>query len=140
MISIHVDLDQAEWTPGTAFYGPAALHEGREIVQLKILSDRRAAGGGVAYLLRATPPAGKLIKIVAIARSDEHVFNLEGGRATKAGTPVRSAGGYTLNPTGQPHSALIATETVSLVIYTGEPDEVTSVEVVDIEPAPGAAR
>ena len=37
-------------------------------------------------------------------------------RATRAGTPACASGGYTLNPTGQPHSALIANETVSLVI------------------------
>jgi len=132
MVSTHFDIDKAEWTPGTAFYGPTALHEGKEIVQLKILSDRRQQGGGIAWLAKFSPPPGKLIKIVATALSDEHVFNLEGGRATKAGTPVRSAGGYTLNPTGQPRSALIATETVSLVIYTGEPDEIVSMEVVDI--------
>ena len=113
MVSTHVDIDKAEWTPGTAFYGPTALDEGKEIVQLKILSDRRQQGGGIAWLAKFSPPPGKLIKIVATALSDEHVFNLEGGRATKAGTPVRSAGGYTLNPTGQPHSALIATETVA---------------------------
>jgi len=122
MVSTHVDIDMAEWTPGTAFYGPTALHDGKEIVQLKILSDRRQQGGGIAWLAKFSPPPGKLIKIVATALSDEHVFNLEGGRATKAGTPARSAGGYTLNPTGQAHSALIATETVSLVIYTGEPE------------------
>ena len=134
MVSTHVDIDKAEWTPGTEFYRPAVLHEGKEIVQLKILSDRRQQGGGIAWLAKFSPPPGKLIKIVATALSDEHVFNLEGGRATKAGTPVRSAGGggYTLNSTGQPHSAMIATETVSLVIYTGEPDEIVSMEVVDI--------
>jgi hypothetical protein len=132
MVSTHVDLDKAEWTPGTVFYGPAAVYEGKEIVQLKILSDRRQQGGGIAWLAKFSPPPGKLIKIVATALSDEHVFNLEGGRVTKAGIPVRSAGGYTLNPIGQPHSALIGTETVSLVIYTGEPDEIVSMEVVDI--------
>jgi hypothetical protein len=104
---------------------------------VKRLSDRRAEGGGVAYLLRARPPAGKLIKIVAVARSDEHVFNLGGGRANKAGKPVAAPGGYALNPEGQPHSAMIASETVSLVVYAGEPDEVKSVEVLDVEPAPG---
>jgi len=101
-------------------------------VGLKLLSDRRAEGGGIAWLAKFSPPPGKLIKIVATALSDEHVFNLEGGRSTKAGTPARAAGGYTLNPTGQPHSALIATETVSLVIYSGEPDEIVSMEVVDL--------
>src|ERR1700751_1986172 len=119
MVSTHVDIEQAEWTPGTPFYGPAAHYDGKEIVQLKVLSDRRAEGGGIRWLAKFSAPPGKLIKIVATALSDEHVFNLEGGRATKAGTPVRSAGGYTLNPTGQPHSALIGTQTVSLGIYTG---------------------
>jgi hypothetical protein len=132
MASTHVDIEKTEWTPGIPFYGPAASYDGRDIVQLKILSDRRPQGGGIAWLAKFLPPPGKLIKIVATALSDEHVFNLEGGRGTKSRQPARSAGGYTLNPKGQPHSALIATETVSLVIYTGEPDEIVSMEVVDI--------
>ena len=134
MVSTHVDIEKAEWTPGTPFYGPAAVYQGKDIVQLKILSDLRPEGGGIAWLIKASPPPGKLIKIVATALSDEHVFNLEGGRMTKAGQPARSSGGYTLNPKGQPHSALIGTETVSLVIYRGEPDEIVSMEVVDLEP------
>src|SRR5215469_11252000 len=44
---------------------------------------------------------------------------------------------YTLNPTTQPHSAVITDEHIALVIYSGETDEVKSVEIVDIEPAPG---
>jgi hypothetical protein len=137
MPTIRSDPDAMPWAPGFEMYGPAALHEGKPILELKTLSDRRAEGGGIAYLLRASPPAGKLIKIVAVARSDEHVFNLTGGgRSNKAGKPIGAPGGYALNPEGQPHSAMIARENVSLVIYSGEPDEVKSVEVVDIEPAP----
>jgi len=136
MASTHVDIESAEWTPGTPFYGPAAVYDGKKIIQLKVLSDRRQEGGGIAWLVKFTPPSGKLIKIVATALSDEHVFNLEGGRVTKAGQPARSSGGYTLNPKGQPHSALIGAETISLVIYRGEPDEITSLEVVDLEPRP----
>jgi hypothetical protein len=135
MASIHVDIENATWTSGIPFYGPAAVYDGENIVQLKILSDRRAEGGGIAWLAKFSPPPGKLIKIVATALSDEHVFNLEGGRATKSGQPARSAGGYTLNPKGQPHSAFIGSETVSLVIYRGEPDEIVSMEVVDADPA-----
>jgi hypothetical protein len=134
MASTHVDVAGADWTPGAPFYGSAAVFNGRDIVQLKVLSDRRAAGGGIAWLARFLPPPGKLIKIVATALSDEHVFNLEGGRATKSGEPARSSGGYTLNPQGQPHSAFIGTETVSLIVYRGEPDEIVSLEVVDAEP------
>jgi hypothetical protein len=131
----HVDIEDAEWTSGTPFYGPAAVYDGKEIIQLKVLSDRRSEGGGIAWLGKFSPPPGKLIKIVATALSDEHVVNLAGGRVTKAGQPARASGGYTLNPKGQPHSALIGSETVSLVIYRGEPDEITSLEVVDLEPA-----
>jgi hypothetical protein len=134
MASIRVDPAEMEWGSAVEFYGPTAVYQGRDIVQLKVLSDRRSEGGGIAWLVRFTPPEGKLIKIVATALSDEHVFNLEGGRATKSGAPVRAGAGYSLNPTGQPHSALIASETVSLVVYSGEPDAVHSMEVVDIAP------
>ena len=132
MASIHVDVAAAEWTSGAPFYGPGAVHDGKDIVRVKILSDRRAEGGGIACLAHFSPPPGKLIKIVATALSDEHVFNLEGGRSTNSGAPARASGGYTLNPKGQPHSALLATETVSLLIYSGEPDEIVSLEVVDV--------
>ena len=84
------------------------------------------------------PPPGKLVKTVAVARSEEHVFNLSGGRVNQSGKPIEAPGNsYTLNPTGQPHSAMIATENIALVIYSGETDDVKSVEIVDIEPALG---
>jgi len=135
MASTHIDIDNAPWTIGTAFCGPAAIYEGKEIVRVKMLSDRRAEGGSTAWLVKFSPPPGKLIKIIATAQSDEHVFNLEGGRGTKTGQPLRSSGGYTLNPKGQPHSAFIGQETVAFVVYSGELDEIHSMEVVDIEPA-----
>lgn len=136
MASVHVDIENVEWRPGSAKYGPAALHEGKEIIESKVLSDRRQEGGGLALLSKVSPPPGKLVKIVAIARSDEHVINLEGGRGTKSGQPIRAATDYTLNPEGQVHSVLIAEETLSLVIYRGEPDENMLFEVVDATPAP----
>lgn len=136
MVSIHVDIEELEWRPGSAKYGPVAIHEGKEIIQSKVLSDRRQEGGGLALLSKISPPPGKLVKIVAAARSDEHVFDLEGGRGTKSGRPLRSAIDYTLNSEGQVHSALIGTETLSLVIYRGEPDENILFEVVDAAPAP----
>jgi hypothetical protein len=139
VVSLHVDLEKLEWRPGSAKYGPIAIHDGKEIMQSKILSDRRAEGGGLALLSKVSPPPGKLVKIVAIARSDEHVFDLAGGRCTKSGRPVRAVTDYTLNPEGQVHSVLIGTETLSLVIYRGEPDQNISFEVVDIEPAEGSS-
>ena len=138
MASTHVDVATAEWTSGVPFYGPGAVHVGKDIVQLKVLSDHRAEGGGIAWLARFSPPPGKVIKIVATALSDEHVFNLEGGRGTKSGQPARAASDYTLNTEGQVHSALIGAETLSLVVYRGEPDQNISFEVVDAAAAPEA--
>ena len=132
MASTRVDYTAMDWTSGVPFYGPAAVYEGRDIIQLKVLSDRRGEGGGIAWLVKFTPPPGKLIKIIATALSDEHIFSLQGGRSTKSGQPAQGAGGYGLNPKGQPHSAMIATETTSFVIYSGAPDEVRSIEVVDL--------
>ena len=51
MSSTHVDPTRAEWVSGVLFYGPGAVHEGRDIVQMKVLSDRRGEGGGIP-----TPP------------------------------------------------------------------------------------
>src|SRR3984885_6276948 len=132
--------DDISWIPATEMFGDDAFYDGKPVIEVKKLSDRRAEGGGVAHLQRVSPPPGKLVKIVAVARSDEHVFNLGGGRTKKSGKPVAAAGGYTLNPKGQPHSAMIATETTALVVYAGEPDEVHSVEIVDIEPRRGGAK
>ncbi len=78
-----------------------------------------------------------MVKTIAVARSEEHVFNL-GGRVNKSGRPIEAQGiSYTLNPTGQPHSAMIAAEAVALVIYSGQTHDVKSVEIVDIEPSLG---
>jgi hypothetical protein len=135
MASTHIDYNEMEWTSAVPFFGPAAVWQGKDVVQLKVLSDRREEGGGIAWLLKFSPPPGKLIKIVATAMSDEHIFNLQGGRSTKSGQPAQGSGGYGLNPKGQPHSAMIAQETVAFVLYTGEPDRVDSMEVVDVSPA-----
>ena len=52
MSSTHLDPTRAEWVSGVLFYGPGAVHEGRDIVQMKVLSDRRGEGGGIAWLVR----------------------------------------------------------------------------------------
>ena len=131
---MEIDTSQIEWTAGSPFYGPASIHEGRETVMLKILSDRRQEGGGIVFLAKFLPPAGKVIKMVAIARSDEHIFILEGGRGTKTGEQLRFPGTYGLNPRGKRHSAFIGTELMSFLLYTGEPDEILSLEIIDSEP------
>ena len=117
MVSTHVDIEKTEWTAGAPFYGPAAMHQGNDIVQLKILSDRRSEGGGIACLAKFSPPPGKLIKIVATALSDEHVFNLTGGRVKRAGSPLAPPAATRSIPialskmTGKPCAARLGTST-----------------------------
>lgn len=134
MQSVSINTEDMDWMPGSPFYGPGAVFEGREVVLLKILSDRRSEGGGIAWLVRFMPPEGKVIRIVAVALSDEHIFGLQGGRGTKSGEQLRARGNYALNPKGKPHSAFIGTETLALVVYTGEPDEIRSMDVLDAAP------
>ena len=126
-----MNADEMLWSPGSPLFGPRSIHEGRELVTVKILSDRRREGGGIALLMRFSPPPGKVIRIVAVARSDEHIFGLEGGRGTKSGQQLRFPGHYGLNPRGKVHSAHIGTETVGLVVYTGETDEIQSFDLID---------
>jgi hypothetical protein len=135
MQSISVNPAEKEWTPGSPFYGPGDIFKDEEVVHLKVLSDRRSAGGGIAWLERFTPPEGKVIRIIAVALSDGHIFGLDGGRGTKSGAQLRARGNYGLNPKGKPHRAFIGTETVTLVVYAGEPDEIRSMEVVDAAPS-----
>ena len=108
------------------------MHDGEEVVRLKVLCDRRSEGGGISWIVQFTPPAGKLIKIIAVALSDEHIYTMEGGRSTRSGQPAHASAGYSLNPKGQPHSAMIGSPMTALVVYTGEPDEVRSIEVMDL--------
>ena len=51
MASSHVDIDATPWTAGTAFCGPDAIFEGQEIVQVKLLSDRRSEGRSLLRLI-----------------------------------------------------------------------------------------
>lgn len=129
MTEIHAE--EIPWSPGSPLFGQSSIHEGRELVTVKVLSDRRGEGGGIALLMRFAPPPGKVIRIVAVARSDEHIFGLEGGRGTKSGQQLRFPGHYGLNPRGKVHSAHIGTETVGLVVYTGETDEIRSFDLID---------
>ena len=117
------------WVPASVLFGEKLLVDGKDVIFLKILSDRRSEGGGVAELSKFSPPSGKRIRIKAVAESDEHVYILEGGHGDGTGKQIRFPGDYFLHPKGLPHSAIISRETVGLVIYAGEPDRVTEFRV-----------
>jgi hypothetical protein len=132
MKAIQVRKNEANWVPASKTFGERALYEGREIAYMAVLSDRRGEGGGIAYLLKITPPPGKLVRAIAVSRSDESVFLLEGGYTNKAGELIHFPGDYMLNPEGHPHGFFTSVDTVSLVICRGDSDEIREFGVADI--------
>jgi hypothetical protein len=61
----------------------------------------------MACMIKFSPPTGKLLKSVSVARSNEHMYLLEGGDCNCAGAQLVFPGHYGLNPAGHPHSAFI---------------------------------
>jgi hypothetical protein len=47
-------LARWNWGSAVAFHGPGAVHDDRDIVRMKVLSDRRGEGGGIAWLVRCS--------------------------------------------------------------------------------------
>jgi hypothetical protein len=135
MKAITLSTPTQEWTPASYRFGEDSTYNGAPLTHEIVLSDRRSEGGGIAFLLKFTPPAKKLIKLVATARSDEHVYILDGGYCDKVGKQRRFPGDYALNPKDHNHAAFIGRETVALVVYSGEPDEVHEFAVINPEPA-----
>jgi len=132
MKAIQARKSEANWVPASRMFGEGALYDGRELAHMAVLSDRRAEGGGIAYLLKVTPPQGELVRAIAVARSDEHVYLLKGGYTNKAGELIHFPGDYILNPEGHRHGFFSSVETMGLVICRGEPDEIREFGVVDI--------
>ncbi|HQU14636.1 MAG: hypothetical protein B7Z66_04740 [Chromatiales bacterium 21-64-14] len=133
---LQLRTDEIPWTPGSAALGDLSVYQDQETVFVKPLSDRRGEGGGVAQVIRFRPPVGMLIKVLAVARSDEHIYILQGGHCDKAGRQRLFPGDYLLHPNGHRHGAFLAVETIAFVAYTGEPDELISYEILPLR-SPG---
>src|SRR4029077_969263 len=101
MATIRTDYETLPWSPCTEMFGAAALYNGRPIIEAKTLTDRRAEGGGITYMLRFSPPEGKLIKVVARARRGEPLFRPPRGRRDKGG-PAGRGGGRLFNQSKRP--------------------------------------
>lgn len=119
------------WIPASEKGGKELQIGGKDVVFRKILSDRRSEGEGIAWIVRFVPPTGKKLQILAEALSDEHVFILEGGYIDRSGRQIRFPGDYILNPGGLKHGPIVSKETVALVVYTGEPDKLIELRILD---------
>lgn len=132
--AIFIRTPETSWTPASSIYGEGVLHDGKEIVFIKRLTDRLENGEGVAYLIKFIPPEEKIIRTVAVARSDEHVYILEGGYCRRNGEQRVFPEDYILNPEGHSHAALVNIKTVALVVCTGATDEVKEISVIELQP------
>jgi hypothetical protein len=132
MKAIQVRKNEVNWMPASKTLGERARYEGRELAYMAVLGDRRNEGGGIAYLLKITPPPGKLVRAIATSRSDENVYLLEGGYTNKAGQLIHSPGDYMLNPEGHPHGFFTSIDTIALVVCRGDSDEIRDFGVADI--------
>ena len=83
--AISIRTPETEWIPASSIYGESVLYEDKEIVFVKQLTNRLEKGKGVAYLIKFIPPEGKIIRTIAVARSDEHVYILEDGHCFRNG-------------------------------------------------------
>lgn len=91
-------------------------------VFVKVLRRPTDGGGCWHCLLRFRPPPGHAIRITAVARSDEEVYILSASDGRD--------GMYSCNPAGLRHGQTLVSDTVALVHYHGQPDEVLRAEVV----------
>lgn len=132
LLPLYLKPDDLPWTPGSTLLGDSVLYGGQETVFIKRLSDRREQGEGVAQIIRFCPPPQRLIKVLAIAGSDEHIYILSGGHCDKSGRQKQFPGYYMLHPRGHRHGAMLAVETTALVVYTGEPDELIDFQIVPV--------
>ena len=130
MLPLYVKPDDLPWTPGSTLLGDIVLYNGQETVFAKRLSDRREQGEGVAQIVRFSPPPGTLMKVLAIAGSDEHIYILSGGHCDKSGRQRQFPGHYMLHPRGHRHGAMFVVETTALIVYTGEPDELIDFQII----------
>jgi len=95
-------------------FGQRVFDKDGTLVKNKVLSDRRSEGAGVAYLVRFIPLEGKLLKVIATAQSDEHVYLLEGAYCNRAGEPIAAPGAHSINAGGRRHSAFVASKQLRL--------------------------
>jgi hypothetical protein len=58
MKGIRASTPRMPWEDGSLCYGHRSLYGGRPLVHVKVLSDRRTVGGGIACLLRLSGGIG----------------------------------------------------------------------------------
>ena len=83
------------------------------------------------FLLKLVPPAGKKVRFVAIAGSNEEGYLLSGSAIDAQGRRTLQAGSYLFHSAGAPHAGFLDEEHLVLVHYDGDPDIVQEFEVVD---------
>jgi hypothetical protein len=120
---ISLDTNEMEWQPAAALFSGYQLDtdDPEAGIFAKVLRSPDDGGGCWHVLFRFRPPAGRGIRVTAIAQSDEEVFILTGERT----------GHYGCNPKGLRHGQTVTEDTTILVHYHDAPDEILRAEVIE---------
>ena len=57
--AIFIRTQEIEWIPASSIYGESVMHDGKDIVFVKQLTNRLENGKGVAYLIKFIPPKAR---------------------------------------------------------------------------------
>jgi hypothetical protein len=126
-----IDTGTIDWVPAGEILADYHVDTGSPDtgVFLKVLRRPEDGGGCWHWLIRFTPPAGRGIRITAVAESDEEIFFL------RDESPESRTGVYACNEAGLRHGITVTGETVALVHYHGAPDRILRAEVVELQGA-----
>lgn len=128
---INVDTPTLDWQPAQEVF-PGYVIEGAGSEHgafVKVLRRPEDGGGCWHVILKFSPPAGKAIRIVATAASDEEVFVLQDASGHDR------EGSYSCNPAGLRHGQTATADLVALVHYHGDPDDIIRAELVELAEA-----
>jgi len=133
MNRIKVDTDGLSWQPAHEVWPwhrlagiDASAAPPAPGVFVKVLCRPEDGGGCWCALLRFVPPAGRAIRISAVAASDEEVFILFDS------SDRDRSGSFTCNPDGLRHGNTFVADTIAFVHYHGQPDQVLKLEMTDL--------
>jgi hypothetical protein len=130
---VRVAVDDLPWEPWDLYFkgAPPNPESGEYGGWCKVLRRPEGEDTHWTFLLKLVPPAGKKIRFVAIAGSNEEGYLLSGSAIDAQGRRTLQAGSYLFHSAGAPHAGFLDEEHLVLVHYDGDPDIVQEFEVVD---------
>ncbi len=135
-ISFVLDPAGMEWEPYSKYMTGAPPNDqitgapawdGKFGCWVKVLSPM-GADNGMTVLSWLNPPEGFAFLLKAVTKSYELTYRLAGGHINPQGKRTLGPGSYWYREAGLPHGGLFRQASIAWVHYSGEPDEIVSLE------------